>query len=200
MIQNNGQDKKFENQEQKQSGEEIEDNKIEDNKKDAPVEIIDKNVAKLKEYYGAPNEEKIEKFVQKLKDIRGKLTFEILTSAEVFTKDDRNDDESWFDYEIVDNPETHNKLIAANCKLVSKDSIKNNIVKAVEETIEKLFSKEFASWELPTLLESKEANIWLIGLDNSIDIYKDEEKIALKHAKQKFYFDISKLRGYAKVV
>ena len=123
LEQNNGQDKKFENQEQKQSGEEIEDNKIEDNKKDAPVEIIDKNVAKLKEYYGAPNEEKIEKFVQKLKDIRGKLTFEILTSAEVFTKDDRNDDESWFDYEIVDNPETHNKLIAANCKLVSKDSI-----------------------------------------------------------------------------
>ena len=65
---NNGQDKKFENQEQKQSGEEIEDNK-----KDAPVEIIDKNVAKLKEYYGAPNEEKIEKFVQKLKNTKTSL-------------------------------------------------------------------------------------------------------------------------------
>jgi hypothetical protein len=186
---NNKKNEKFKNPVQNQSDEKIEDDK----KEDAPVEIIDKNLAMLKGQK-AGREEIAEKFIQKLKDVRGKLTLEKLTSAKVLAKDNREDDnESWFDFKIVDNPDIYTKLLPSNTKIIGKENVENFIKEAVNGTIEKLFSYKYSrSFELPILYQSNNSIVMLFNL-GSVDISNDGKTLVLKYNNYSFTFNISKL-------
>ena len=187
---NNKKNEKFKNPVQNQFSDNIEDDK----KEDAPVEIIDKNLAMLKDQ-NVDHEEIVEKFIQKLKDVRGKLTLEKLTSAKVLAKDNRDDDnESWFDLEIVENPGICTKLLPSNTKIISKYDVKKFIEDAVNGTIEKLFSYKYSrSYELPSLYKFGNGISMVFNLTDSVDISNEQTTLILKYGKKSFTFNISGL-------
>ena len=141
------------------------------------------------------HEEIVEKFIQKLKDVRGKLTLEKLTSAKVLAKDNHDDDnESWFDFKIVDNPDTYTGLLPSNTKIISNYDVEKFIEDAVNGTIEKLFSYKYSrSFELSSLYKFDNKISMVFNLTDSVDISNEQTTLILKYGKKSFTFDISGL-------